>query len=163
MPGGHGGGGGGGGHSGGGGGHSSGGGSRGGGFSGGGIRGGSGGGVRSGPGGSGANFRSNTPYSAPFGRTGANRTVGRGPSGPYAHTPYNHPGPGYYPGRYRYYWYAPWRSWGWYQRYYGYPYGYGYGYGGGYGYGYGRSSGWIACCVCVVFLIMFIGILRPLD
>ncbi len=113
--------------------------------------------MRSGPGG--VNFRSSTPYSAPFSRAGGYRNI-NGPSGPYRHTPYNHPGAGYY-GAYGRRWWAPWRGWGWWNRWYYGPYWYGYGYGGygyGYGYPYRRSFAGIVCCVFMIFILVLVGV-----
>ena len=87
---------------------------RGGGFGGGGFR---GGGFRGGPGG----FRTGRGSTGgrPFGRTGARRTVGRGPRGPYSHA-YNRPHRRYY----YYHWhYHPWYYRWWYSPYWsGYYY-----------------------------------------
>ncbi len=106
----------------------------GGGFHGGGARGGGGfhgGGAR---GGGGPSFRSSTPHSTPFPRTGAQRTISHGPSGPYFHTPMSHPSSHFYPSHHRHW------------------------YGYGYGTGYYRGGSCVGCCVCIVFLIIFASI-----
>ncbi len=82
-----------------------------------------GGGYRGGP--TGFRMGSSHPGGTPFGRTGANRVVNRGPSGPYRHN-YYRPHRSYYWYGYRpYWWYGRpwyWRWWyspywsGWYNR-----------------------------------------------
>lgn len=117
--------------------------------------------MRAGPGG--VNFRSSTPYSAPYSRAGGYRNI-NGPSGPYRHNAYNHPHAGYY--GYGSRWWAPWRGWGWWNRWWWGPYWYGYGYGpygygsGGYGYGYPyrRSYAGVVCCVFLIFILVLVGV-----